>query len=236
MLIQIYSLTEPDDVRRCVTLGVDRVGLAPSGQGVPAEVSWEDARGLFDLLPAGVAGSALTVATDPDAIVEMVRAVRPDVLHLCPSEGAIELAGDRALRRRLPSEVEVMTAVAVGDATSLEATLARAERAAEVSDTLILDSVAPGIPGIGAAGAVHDWSVSAAVVDAVGDRVPVILAGGLGPDNVAAAIAAVGPHGVDSYTRTSLDEQRKDPAALAAFVEAARTASPRSRGGPGART
>ncbi|WP_165492238.1 phosphoribosylanthranilate isomerase [Egibacter rhizosphaerae] len=225
MLIQIYSLTDPDDVRRCVDLGVDRVGLAPAGQSVPAEVPWEQARELLGLLGDGVAGCALSVRTDPDEVAAMASALRPDVVHLCPPAGTLDPATQRAVRERLPRDTELMSAVAVGDASSRADALAAAEASAGVSDTLILDSVAPGIPGVGAAGIVHDWHVSAEIVAAVGDRVPVILAGGLGPANVAEAIDVVRPHGVDSYTHTSHDERRKDPDALAAFVRASREAT-----------
>ena len=68
------------------------------------------------------------------------------------------------------------------------------------------------MPGVGAAGVTHDWSIDRAIVEAV--DVPVILAGGLGPDNVEDAIRAVRPAGVDSLTKTSVKENgvlvRKD--------------------------
>ena len=93
-----------------------------------------------------------------------------------------------------------------------------------LQNKLILDSVAPGIAGIGAAGAVHDWDISAAIVESV--DIPVILAGGLGPDNVAAAIEAVRPWGVDSLTHTNQPLPdggfRKNIDRVGAFVAAAR--------------
>jgi phosphoribosylanthranilate isomerase len=76
---------------------------------------------------------------------------------------------------------------------------------------------------VGASGLVHDWSVSASVVAAV--DVPVFLAGGLGPENVVAAIERVRPAGVDSETRTSRDgdRRRKDPDRVRRFIELARS-------------
>ena len=95
---------------------------------------------------------------------------------------------------------------------------------ARVSDYLILDSSTPDVPGIGAAGTVHDWEVSAAIVAQV--DVPVVLAGGLSPDNVVAAIETVEPWGVDSLTHTNrvLDSGgfRKDLELVSRFVSAAR--------------
>src|ERR1700692_2643445 len=60
---------------------------------------------------------------------------------------------------------------------------------------------------IGALGILHDWSISRRIVELV--RTPVILAGGLGPDNVADAIRSVRPAGVDSKTKTDRDGSHK---------------------------
>ena len=69
-----------------------------------------------------------------------------------------------------------------------------------MSDYLILDSYAPHVGGVGATGTTHDWSISRQIVEAV--DVPVILAGGLSPHNVAETVAAVKPWAVDSLTHT----------------------------------
>jgi phosphoribosylanthranilate isomerase len=126
-----------------------------------------------------------------------------------------------ALRARLPG-VLIMQAVSVTGPESV----AVARAYAEVADYLILDTQAPDIPGIGASGATHDWSVSRRIVDSV--RVPVILAGGLSPENVAEAVRAVSPWGVDSLTHTNRPLPgggfRKDLERVAAFVAAARGA------------
>jgi phosphoribosylanthranilate isomerase len=106
-----------------------------------------------------------------------------------------------------------------------ESSLAVASRLAALGDWLLLDSSHPGTGVVGATGLVHDWSLSARIVAA--SPVPVVLAGGLGPHNVADAIAAVHPAGVDSETRTSRDDdrRRKDPAKVEAFLAAARSAT-----------
>jgi len=74
---------------------------------------------------------------------------------------------------------------------------------------------------LGGTGRVHDWSVSRRVVDAV--RVPVFLAGGLNSENVADAIQAVRPFGVDvcSGLRSA---GRLDESKLAAFMAAVASA------------
>jgi phosphoribosylanthranilate isomerase len=93
-----------------------------------------------------------------------------------------------------------------------------------IADFLLLDSHEPGDKQIGALGRTHDWTISRRIVESV--SVPVILAGGLGPENVAAAIHAVQPAGVDSKTRTDLaDGSVKDIDAVRAFVAAAKAAT-----------
>ena len=114
MIVQIYSLTHADDVQAMVDLGVDHIGLAPAGQGVPAEVKPEDARNWIAALPPSVLGSALTVLSDPDEIAAMALTVNPDILHLCPDTYAISPADQQRLRARLPEGMRIMKAIEVG--------------------------------------------------------------------------------------------------------------------------
>lgn len=97
-----------------------------------------------------------------------------------------------------------------------------AQRLAHLADYLLLDTAHPMTGVVGATGLMHDWDVSAAVVATA--SVPVILAGGLGPDNVQQAINRVRPSGVDSETRTSRDgdRRRKDLTKVAAFIRLAK--------------
>ena len=219
MLVQLYSLTHPEDVRALVELGVDRIGVATGDQGLPAEVSLDRARELFALVPDGRTTVALSVHETVDRAAAFARRLEPDVLHRCPPSGTDDPDRHRRLADRLPADVGLMKAVAVG---TDEAAIERAAAFAPASDSLLLDSTSPDVPGVGATGKTHDWSISRRIVEQV--DVPVILAGGLGPNNVAEAIRTVEPAGVDSYTETSRTERRKDIARSRAFVRAARSA------------
>jgi phosphoribosylanthranilate isomerase len=95
-----------------------------------------------------------------------------------------------------------------------------------VADFLLLDSHRLSDKQIGALGVTHDWNISRRIVELV--KIPVILAGGLGPDNVSEAIKMVRPAGVDSKTRTDKEgSHAKDLDLVRRFVEAARAASQR---------
>ena len=96
-----------------------------------------------------------------------------------------------------------------------------------MSDFLLLDSAAPDVPGIGAAGVVHDWDISARIVERVGSQVPVILAGGSTLTTWPHSIRHVRPAGVDSFSRTNVSRQsrRKDLDLVGRFVQEARRAA-----------
>jgi phosphoribosylanthranilate isomerase len=103
-------------------------------------------------------------------------------------------------------------------------TIALAQTYNGLADYLLLDSHNPSDRQIGALGVTHDWSISRRIVEAV--HTPVILAGGLGPDNVADAIRAVRPAGVDSKTKTDRDgSHAKDLDRVRRFHAAAKAAT-----------
>lgn len=221
MHIQIYTMQSPEEARAVVDAGADQVGITPSQVGLPGEIDLATARAIMAAISGRAIGVALSVATELDPIVAMVDAVHPDILHLCGPAGALTPADVAALRLRLPG-VPIMQAISVAGAEAIAA--ARAYE--PIADYLILDTQAPDIPGVGASGKTHDWAISQAIV--AQSRVPVILAGGLTPENVAAAIHAVRPWGVDSLTHTNraLPGGRfaKDLARVREFVAAARSA------------
>lgn len=168
---------------------------------------------------------ALTVETDISLIRGFVGDLLPDIVHLCGDTtlvGPDEVEGLWRWMSTSGIDAELMQAIGVSGPASVDLAV---EFEPHV-DWLILDSVTDAVDGIGAAGFTHDWDVSRRIVEVV--SVPVILAGGLGPDNVAEAIAAVGPEGVDSLTGTnqfgSDGSFIKDLEAVNLFVEAARGA------------
>jgi phosphoribosylanthranilate isomerase len=225
MITQIYTMQSVDEALAVAAAGVDYIGVTPSNRGLPGEIDIATARAIVDALEGRAVRVALSVDGDPAAILEMVRAVRPDVLHLCGDISVVTPAVVAELRKALDRDcpgTRILQAIPMTGAKALEH-LAAFE---PVADLFILDSVAPHIGGIGAAGVTHDWAISAEIVRRT-DK-PVILAGGLSPDNVADAIDAVRPWGVDSLTHTSRPLPaggfRKDIAKVAAFVEAARNA------------
>jgi len=218
VLTQIYGLTTPADAAAVSALGPDHVGVVlDEGIATWDSVDEPTVRAIRHEIDGPVV-VALSLATDPERIRRTVETVEPGVVHLARAE---HLSADALAEvRAAVSPVQVMLTVPVRGAEAVD--LAR--RLAPHADWLLLDTAHPDTGVVGATGLAHDWEWSRAVVDAT--DVPVFLAGGLGPHNVAAAIETVQPAGVDSETRTSRadDRRRKDLAVVRQFIEAARGA------------
>ena len=213
--VKICCIQSREEVELAVRHGASAVGLVsamPSGPGVIGD---EEIAELVARVPDPVASFLLTAETDPDRIVEQGRRFGPDVIQLVDR---VPRGAYRRLRSELPG-TGLVQAIHVTGADSV----AEARRAAPEVDMLLLDSGRPDarVKELGGTGRTHDWTVSRTIRERV--DVPVWLAGGLSPDNVAEAVAAVAPHGVDVCSGLR-PEGPLDEGALARFVAAVRAA------------
>ena len=217
MLVQIYEVRTPAEAAAMAAAGVDHVGVLVGFGAFPRELAPDAARAVFAAC-AGAVQVALSLSADPADIDRVIAETAPDIIHLGAAPELLSPATTAAIKAR-HAGVRVMRSIPIVDVGAVA--IARGYEG--IADFLLLDSHAPGDRQVGALGRTHDWAISRRIVDEV--SVPAILAGGLGPDNVAAAIGAVVPAGVDSKTRTDLaDGSAKDIGAVQAFVTAARAA------------
>lgn len=221
IIVQIYAATSVADALTMVELGVDHIGFVAGDYGeVHAELTFAEARTITNALKGKAFSSALTMSSEVAEILRMAEAVQPDIIHISSDTEAVGLAAMQQLRQSLPPGMALMKAIHVDGPESI----AVARQFAGVSDILLLDTKVPGMPGVGATGVTHDWQVSRQIVEQVGDQSKVILAGGLTPENVAAAIAVTHPWGVDSNTGTNMpgDPVAKDMVRVRDFVQQAK--------------
>lgn len=215
MLTQIYEVSSPAEARSLCGIGIDHVGILVGNGEFPHEQSIEAAAEITGAVQPPSKVSALFLTADISLIAEWTKKLQPAILHV---GAAPELIGPKEvanLKKKLPG-VRLMRSIPVVDETSI----ALARSYAGIADFLLLDSHRESDRQIGALGVTHDWAISHRIVELV--RTPVILAGGLSPDNVADAIRAVGPAGVDSKTKTDLDgSHQKDLDRVRRFQEAA---------------
>lgn len=211
--IKICCIASLEEARLAVAAGADAVGLVsemPSGPGViPEPLIGEIAAAV----PPPTAVFLLTCLDDVDELAAQQRRCRANVLQLV-DRVAPEVR--TRLRDELPG-VRIVQVVHVRDEASVEEAVATADTA----DALLLDSGDPSRPvkELGGTGRTHDWALSARIVREA--PVPVILAGGLKPENVGEAVRAVRPFGVDVCSGVRTDGAL-DAAKLQAFVAAVR--------------
>jgi phosphoribosylanthranilate isomerase len=218
MLVQIYEVATPDEALAVGALGVDHVGVLVGDGRFPRELPLEKARDVISAIVAPAKASVLMLAADLPLIEEAAAALHPPILHLGAAPELLGPLDVARLKARLPA-IRFMRSIPVVGPESIDI----AKSYDGVADLLLLDSHEPGDRQVGALGRTHDWTISRQIVESVG--VPVILAGGLGPENVAAAIAGVRPAGVDSKTLTDRDDgsHRKDLDRVREFVRIAKS-------------
>ena len=188
-VLKVCCIGSLEEARLAIDLGATAVGLVsamPSGPGViPEKLIAEIAQAVPDRIETFL----LTSQTRAERIVEQHRRLGTTTLQLVDE---VEGDGLSLLRRELPGIRLVQVIHVTGEDSAVQA-----RRVAPQVDALLLDSGNPGakVKELGGTGRVHDWSVSRRIV--AESSVPVYLAGGLTPDNVAEAVAQVGPHGLD---------------------------------------
>jgi phosphoribosylanthranilate isomerase len=208
LIVKICGITSPEDARAAVEAGADALGFVfwhMSTRKLEVARAAAIARGL----PPFVLRVGVFVDASRDEMARIADDVGLDLLQLHGDEPPEAIAG---LPRR------ALKAVRVGKGFAADEALRFVGKAAG----LLVDTRLPGETQMpGGTGVAFDWSL----VQGLAARVPfLVLAGGLGPGNVAEAIRAVRPHAVDVSSGVEGLPGRKDPAKMKAFVDAARAA------------
>jgi phosphoribosylanthranilate isomerase len=217
-LVQIYEVRSPKEASALVAVGVDHIGVLVGKGRFPREQSYAETRQIFAAIPSCAKKLCLSLAHDIAELAEVLEETCPDILHLGTRPDALLPATILMLKNAFP-QLQVMRTIPVRH----ESDVALAKTYEGVADFLLLDTWKSGEREIGACGLVHDWNTSRGIVEQV--KIPVILAGGIGPENAFDAVRLVKPAGVDSKTKTDLpDGSAKDLQKVLALVQAVRRA------------
>ena len=247
MITQIYEIQTPGEAESVCALGVDHVGsVALSSEDWRQPVLRETVQ---TVQKAGKKSTLIPLFSDPAVVFRSLDYYRPDIVHFCemlssasPGMAACHqmIALQQDIRQRYP-EIAIMRSMPIGQTcgASAKEVISLARLFQPVSDFFLTDTVlatGPGKPSqpvkgfVGITGRTCCWETAAELTAHAG--IPVILAGGLSPENVYAGIHAVRPAGVDSCTCTNhLDERdrpirfQKDIKRVRRFVKETRRAA-----------
>jgi len=200
--IKICGLTRPEDVRAAVEAGADAIGLVffpPS----PRFVSFDRAADLAALIPPFVTTVGLFVNPEPAFVDEALRRVP---LQLLQFHGDEDDGACARYRRPWIKAARVRPGIDLVEFSACH----------PGASGLLLDAF---VEGYGGGGKVFDWTLIPAGLDK-----PLILSGGLDPDNVGEAVRRVRPWAVDVSSGVESDKGIKDAARIAAFVAGVRHA------------
>ncbi len=250
IIVQIYEVQTPYEAETLINLGVDHIGSV-----ILSRESWKIPliKETIDLIDATTSRSSLIpLFSSLDAILRVLDYYRPDMVQFCETltnqrgisancEDLICLQEN--VKKRFP-EIKIIRAIPITQPgmAYLVPTIELARMFEPVSDYFLTDTLLVKESGsffdfedqpvkgfVGITGKICDWDMAAKLVKSSG--IPVILAGGISPDNVFDGIMKICPAGVDSCTGTNaFDSQgdiirfKKDPDRVKRLVEEVRRA------------
>ena len=212
--VKICGVTSVADARLAAECGADAVGVLV-GQRHPSPdfVSAEEGREILAALPPHVTGTLVSHEDDVERLATLITLVRPRALQIHSELGPAHCA---ALRNRFDA-ITLIKSLPVSGPSSVHS----GDGYAEVVDGFHLDSRNASTGQVGGTGITHDWSLSAEFV--ARHELPVMLAGGLTPENVEDAIARVKPAAVDVNSGVKgMTTRRKDAERMRDFIHRAR--------------
>lgn len=217
MIVQIYEIQAPQEAEECIESGVDHIGSVLSSKD-----EWRQPL-LKEMIriskAAGLKNSLLPLFRDEDTLLRILEYYTPTYLHFCDSltnhlGRQIDLEAMIGLQSRLKEkfpEIGIIRTIPIPpkDEGSQDFPLLENARAfTSVSDIFLIDTWVQNEPVggfIGITGRTPDWDMACELV--LNTDIPVILAGGLSPENVYEALLKVLPAGADSCTQTNrIDE------------------------------
>lgn len=216
--VKICGLTREEDVDAAVDAGADALGFVSGFPRSPRNLSVSRAASLISRVPLFVTPVLVTTAQTLVEASDEVKRVAPKAIQLYNSSfspDSIKSTFRAYLLRPLPVAREV------GEGSG---ELAKARGALEGYDALITDTVREGYDG--GTGLVSDWNFCAAVRKAI-EPAPLLLSGGLRPENVELAISTVSPFCVDVSSGVESAPGVKDHAKVRAFITNANKAEER---------
>jgi phosphoribosylanthranilate isomerase len=210
--VKICGNRSLEDALLAVGYGADALGfLVGLRRQSPDSIDEGLAAEIIAALPPFVSSVLVTQLESPDEVVPLAQRLGANTIQL---HGDTTPEQALVIKHQLPS-VKICKGIHVTGDESVKL----AQTYAPAVDAVLLDTVSHETGQSGGTGKTHDWSISRLIVEAL--EIPVILAGGLTPENVAEAIGVVRPYAVDVNSGTKGADGHKDAARVREFIKEA---------------
>ena len=206
--VKICGITRKEDLDDAAAAGADAVGFVVGVASSPRNLSINEAERLIRQVPLFVKSVLVMVPKSLEELVKTCEKLNPD---------AVQIHGENivgAVREQLPNKL-LIGAVKANPPDAVDNAL----KAAEMFNAVLLDSFARGKHG--GTGIIHDWNLSQHIKVAIQPK-PLILAGGLNPENVAEAVRTVQPYAVDVSNGVEQQPGIKDHKKIIEFIKNAK--------------
>ncbi|HHD56837.1 MAG TPA: phosphoribosylanthranilate isomerase [Desulfobulbaceae bacterium] len=223
--VKICGTTSLEDAGLAARYGADFFGVVVEVDFSPRSLTIDQAKPIFSAAPLGeTKGVALVFHMKPERLHKLIAVLHP---HAVQFLNLADISLIRELKQRY-SDLELWQSIHLPEAgkevdfSSFQQTVR--EYADAGIDLLIFDTVAvlKGVQKFGGTGLVSDWHVVRQLIDQVETSVPIWLAGGITPENVAESIETVHPSGVDLCSGVEAEPGSKDPEKVRRLIENSR--------------
>ncbi|MDD2614172.1 MAG: phosphoribosylanthranilate isomerase [Methanosarcina sp.] len=226
---KICGIRSPEEIELAALYGADAVGfITEVPVESPRKLDSDTAAYLVTQVPKSLSSVLVIMPEDSDTAVELIEKIKPDIVQIHSKLPLLEL---EIIKEKTDIPIIKTLSVPVQGKVSGEKTenaapvpslleMVRLLEEAGIVDSILLDTARPGKAG--GTGCVHDWTLSRRISEET--RLPLILAGGLKPENVRKAIRAVSPYAVDTASGVET-RGKKDAVKIKSFIEEVRCAS-----------
>ena len=206
---KICGITNETDLAGAISAGADAVGFIVGIQSSPRNLSIEQAQSLLLKIPPFISSVVVTRQSNSKSLKQLNSILRPDCLQVyC----------DTYERENVLRELNQDATIILG-VDGEKSSLGDLATVSEYCDAFLLDTLSS--TKSGGTGRVHDWNASRRLRQALNPK-PIILAGGLTPENVEEAIKIVEPYAVDVASGVESSPGKKDHAKMVEFIKNAK--------------
>ena len=208
--VKICGITRKEDLFAATDAGADAIGFVLDVPFSPRNLSLNEAEKLIPRTPPFVKSILVTVPRDIEELEKICDRLNPDAVQIHGEN----FSDDRDILERLYGTVIIREVKA-----NPKEAMAKALKASRIFNAILLDSFVQGKDG--GTGVIHDWRLSREIRLNIKPK-PLILAGGLDPENVSEAVRTVQPYGVDVSSGVEKQPGIKSKEKLISFIKNAK--------------
>jgi len=201
--VKICCIQSVEEAWLAIKYGASALGLVSEMPSGPGPISEKLIKEIAAIIPPGITSVLLTCKTNTKEIIEQQRRCGVTAIQIVDR---LEKGGYQDFREAIPG-ISIIQVIHVSGEESIEEAIS----IAPYVNAILLDSGNPAlkVKELGGTGRTHDWNISRKIRESV--AVPIFLAGGLNPENVAAAIRQVRPFAVDVCSGIRINGKLDEP-------------------------